>query len=584
MNRPSLRSLTGLAFLLATFSVANCGTSDESTFPGAGTDAGGDGRDPIFGDNCSAPNVCDGGGGTSGLCGNGVINENEGCDDGNTNDGDGCNKGCNVETGYLCQNPGLKCQAAKCGDGIVAGNEECDFPPGQTITGCKADCHIADGYDCDPVTLKCAASVCGDGKITRGETCDDPNTRPFDGCYKCKKEPTCSNGVCQPSCGDGQRFASEACDDGNAKSGDGCSADCKIETGFTCTDVVAAPPPSIELPVLIRDVIGVNNEVNGGAVHPDFNELGGEGVAGITTDMLDPASGRPVYNCPGGDCTQNPGHLYVSGRPNTSTKANFDKWYRDDPLNIVSVYPITLKRKPDGTYDWDSRDTTDNGGKDFFDPVASGGWVAANKEALQCSPLRNVSFTSETHFWFEYQGGERFDFAGDDDTWVFVNGRLAIDLGGLHTPRSGFFVLDNDTDGAGPDTANGTASVTSRLDPDNPVTVTKNFALTRGGVYEVVMFQAERNECDSNFKVTLKDFNRPKSTCASKCGDGIVASDEACDDGKNDGSYGGCMPGCKARPAHCGDGKVDAPQETCDDGNPNNNDACTNQCKPPIVK
>ncbi|MEA2752721.1 MAG: hypothetical protein QOI41_6864, partial [Myxococcales bacterium] len=30
-----------------------------------------------------------------------------------------------------------------------------------------------------------------------------------------------------------------------------------------------------------------------------------------------------------------------------------------------------------------------------------------------------VSFTSETHFWFEYQGGEHFDFAGDDDTWIF---------------------------------------------------------------------------------------------------------------------------------------------------------------------
>jgi cysteine-rich repeat protein len=93
------------------------------------------------------------------------------------------------------------------------------------------------------------------------------------------------------------------------------------------------------------------------------------------------------------------------------------------------------------------------------------------------------------------------------------------------------------------------------------------------------MFQAERNQCGSNFKVTLKDFNRPKSTCASTCGDGIVASDELCDDGKNDGSYGGCQPGCKARGPFCGDGHVD-PGEACDQGAQNGSatSGCTATC------
>jgi cysteine-rich repeat protein len=92
------------------------------------------------------------------------------------------------------------------------------------------------------------------------------------------------------------------------------------------------------------------------------------------------------------------------------------------------------------------------------------------------------------------------------------------------------------------------------------------------------MFQAERNACGSNFRITLKDFGKPKSSCASTCGDGVVASDELCDDGKNDGSYGGCMPGCKARGPYCGDGKLDA-KEACDDGNTNNNDGCSNFCE-----
>src|SRR5204863_624937 len=126
----------------------------------------------------------------------------------------------------------------------------------------------------------------------------------------------------------------------------------------------------------------------------------------------------------------------------------------------------------------------------------------------------------------------------------------------------------------------GSATFQSDLQPGGG---TVALGLVKGGIYEVVMFQAERNECGSNFKVTLKDFNRPKSTCASKCGDGIVASDEVCDDGKNDGSYGGCMPGCHGRASICGDATVD-PGEECDDGNHEPNDACSNACRKAVVK
>ncbi|MCU0691039.1 MAG: fibro-slime domain-containing protein, partial [Polyangiaceae bacterium] len=233
-----------------------------------------------------------------------------------------------------------------------------------------------------------------------------------------------------------------------------------------------------------------------------------------------------------------------------------------------------LAAKSDGTYQWDSADPTVNDGLTYFDPVGTGGWVNAGKERRVCDPLRNVSFTSETHFWFEYQGGERFDFAGDDDTWVFLNGKLAIDLGGLHTPRSGYFSLGADPDGSGPEVADGRGAVWGEIEN---VTKTIDFELVPGGVYEVVMFQAERNECGSNFKITLKDFNRPRSSCKSTCGDGIVASNEVCDDGVNDGSYGGCMPGCLGRGPFCGDGEVQAPEQ-CDDGNQDNADACSNGC------
>ena len=43
-----------------------------------------------------------------------------------------------------------------------------------------------------------------------------------------------------------------------------------------------------------------------------------------------------------------------------------------------------------------------------------------------------------------YQAGTSptLDFTGDDDGWVFVNGKLAVDIGGVHPPKSGSVTLD----------------------------------------------------------------------------------------------------------------------------------------------
>ena len=166
------------------------------------------------------------------VCGDGRITGKKGCDDGNEKSGDGCDATCNVELGWVCPNPGLRCEAASCGDGVVAGAEECDAPKGMTVAGCSATCKIEPGFDCDPKNLTCMPVVCGDGVIQRGETCEDGNDLPFDGCFKCQKETSCTSGTCKAQCGDSQRFAGEGCDDDNRAPGDGCSARCAIDRGM----------------------------------------------------------------------------------------------------------------------------------------------------------------------------------------------------------------------------------------------------------------------------------------------------------------------------------------------------------------
>jgi fibro-slime domain-containing protein len=58
---------------------------------------------------------------------------------------------------------------------------------------------------------------------------------------------------------------------------------------------------------------------------------------------------------------------------------------------------------------------------------------------------------------------------------VFVNRRLAVDLGGIHTAQTG--------------------SVT--------ISGTNNYGMTTGNVYEIVVFQAERQKTSSTYQLTL---------------------------------------------------------------------------------
>jgi len=150
--------------------------------------------------------------GSTSVCGNGVVDPGELCDDGDTFNDDECVEGC---------------VPAACGDGFLRfGVEECDDGNSASDDAC---------------TILCTSAVCGDGfifgKATQGgtESCDDANQKPGDGCgadcksemgFVCMGQPS----VCASTCGDGVKASNEGCDDGNLLSGDGCSATCQSES------------------------------------------------------------------------------------------------------------------------------------------------------------------------------------------------------------------------------------------------------------------------------------------------------------------------------------------------------------------
>lgn len=207
-----------------------------------------------------------------------------------------------------------------------------------------------------------------------------------------------------------------------------------------------------ELSVVYRDLQ---------AAHPDVEEA--EARMGSDRGIVAAALGadhKPVYAHAGATRT-------VSG------PGSFAQWFNTDPLAAFNVEVRDVLRLAEdaqrpGVFVYSDAD--------FF-PIDGRGF-----ETGQGS--NNFGFTTEIHTTFRYGGGERFTFQGDDDLFVFVNGRLAIDLGGVHTPEEG--IIDFDARAA-------------------------ELGLVRGVVYGLDVFHAERHTVQSNFHIetTIECFLPP---------------------------------------------------------------------------
>ncbi|MBC8073693.1 MAG: DUF4215 domain-containing protein [Deltaproteobacteria bacterium] len=516
-----------------------------------GNVAAGDGCDatctvePLFG--CPVPDApC-----VAIVCGDKKVESPEVCDDGNDQAGDGCDASCALEDGYACLLPGTKCQAAECGDGVLAGFEICDDGNAATGDGCNDTCKLEAGFYCPDAAAACVPTVCGDADAQGLEHCDDGNLLPYDGCSPvCANEPSCSGGECEAICGDGIILpgTTEDCDDGNNFSGDGCSSSCEVEAGFECTLQDIALPDPLRLPILFRDVRGWNHPAE--PRHIDFNNGSG---SGITFGMVevDLAADRLPAADP----------AFVPTSASYHSVDSFHQWYRDTPgTNLPIVDWLDLPSIASNGYEFDSNAFFPLDGRGYADPLST------DPETLYAD--HNFNFTSEIRYWFEFAGDEELAFRGDDDVWVFVDGHLCLDIGGLHGAVDATMNLGDPT--AEPN-ATQRAIVQSCVD-----------RLDVGKVYELAVFHAERHTTQSNFRLTLSGFVTQTSECDWVCGDGIVTPFEVCDDGteNNTGGFGMCNADCLGIGPYCGDGILDPEHEECDlaELNVGSYDGCNADC------
>jgi len=310
-------------------------------------------------------------------------------------------------------------------------------------------------------------------------------------------------------------------------------------------------PDRVRLAVVYRDFRGVTQ--SGSPTHPDFDARDGVGITfGMVTTRLD-GEGRPAFSGT------------VVGGAGALSDASFRDWYRDSARNLPIATELLLDRVPATTsYRYDSAAFFPIDRRGFTEPGAIGESYPAAAPAVH-----NYGFTSEMHTWFVYRGDESLDFRGDDDVWVFVDGQLCLDVGGLHGPESGVMDFANPSRAGD---ARQVAIVTACRD-----------RLTVGRVYELAVFHAERRCCGSNFRLTLSGFATETSECDWRCGDGVVTRFELCDDGDgmNTGGYGRCGMDCLSRGPYCGHGMRNEPDEACDLGLESNDgryDGCNPDC------
>jgi fibro-slime domain-containing protein len=582
-------------------------------------------------------------------------------------DGKGCSKTCTKEP--TCQDSSGKTQActASCGDGnLDSPGEECDDGDLVDGDGCSSSCKVEAGFTCSTVTAQ-DSSTCqaGSGQclelpvIYRDFQPENASSGghpdfPFLGTrLGGSSKPTT---ICVPNAG------------GPSKGNDS-TARC---TGIVAPSLLKGKPqpgPTTTCACKFSDW----NIANSARIMGNYTQAANDsplsdgaasyqgGAAGTPVSTTSTA-GAYTGTLTGYTASTPGGPIWQGTVPAYKNAASFNQWFNDDStVNKTFISVLELPLTGTNIYQYASKSTLATGGffpLDTLNPSqatlcnlwpywnhynGNPFWTTCTGDqylfvprvtAAQCVAGDSLDdgcwviavpgvkhdsyFTDEARYYFVYDGttGISLAFFGDDDLFIFINGTLVLDLGGIHQQLPGKVTVTGSpgdaqvTEGGCLDAVGNIQGATAGSTLCSPANGTKvpavsgsdfsvrtvPLGLVTGKVYEIAIFGADRHPPESNYQLTLQGFTTKKSNCAPRCGDGQVTGGEECDCGdasftgtrpadctgpNNDTAYGGCTTKCIFGP-FCGDGVVQSSPsgpEECDIGKDNGNTSITtNPC------
>jgi fibro-slime domain-containing protein len=557
----------------STCSASVCGNGIVES--GEGCDLGEEGNGLFYGDatgcskTCTQEPNCRPNGTTqacSTFCGDGNIDTPDGeqCDDGNAVAGDGCSDTCQLEGGFMCgdmpapdtepcpSNPALQCLVLPVIYRDFAGQQEPNGHPDFFYMGAPASGGRLTGVIGGKTA--CVPNASGTRAVWNpGDAC--PNTDAVGACSGIAA--TALNALGKPD------LAKDTCpcvftdwDQTGVLQGVTGAVQCWVENEGSMRDRVQGDVKVVQsaesfaqwytTSAMSTETRGTLELAQTGTQYQFSSSIPGAAAGAVGRTVVDDIHD----NCLGTATPLQSGFFPLEAATGTGSTKLCNLWpYWKAGLNTTNCVATAgnpIQAQWDPLAAWDACPTTGTGG---FVPNASGNGT------LNGQP-HNFYFTTEARYLFRYDAPAQLSFFGDDDVWVFVNGRLALDLGAPHERLMG------------------------------TVTIDTTLGLEVGRIYEIAVFHADRHPRESNYQLTLSGFATTKSVCVPRCGDEITTLTEECDDGdaatdtdgiiNMDGVYGGCDSQCHFGP-FCGDGVVfegldpatGLPYEQCDLGRDN---------------
>ena len=234
------------------------------------------------------------------------------------------------------------------------------------------------------------------------------------------------------------------------------------------------------------------------------------GLGIVKSQLSEGTTGYPVLNT---NTYEDLAYLFTDSGYNGDVKAYMgvdglfqqdaqDYYYYDSGKNYAWLNPTTKKFEVYGsTYTQYSKgETTAQGGKPVDKPIGFfpfHEWNSNHDLYVNYNKVLNHHFGLNMEVKFALPSGSMapvdkygnpivFEFNGDDDMWVFIDGKLAMDIGGIHQPIDGKIDFTNRKVTVAGSDQSGYSAWNSLFD---------------GKQHTLQVFYMERGGCDSNCKI-----------------------------------------------------------------------------------